>query len=215
MTAHALWHDVMRIPTLQFDTRGHIIRTFLRIAYNPVFKDRAEVVYEFLRAFLRSFLASERPALLAATLSSFFAARSVVLEGFVHSVNHFFSSSSLFLEAPSDSPAAAFRSELRFASLGGGTLLRTFSLSTTLQTFFRPHTNTPETACFLKTHPLVVGSTCSSANHRRRHSRTSDISAPPAKRTRKPFSRGRSPTIVPSTSIVCHVPAARIRCGRT
>ncbi len=128
----------------------------------------------------------------------------------------FFSSSSLFFGSDF---RLTRRRELAFSSTGGGTLLRTFSLSTTLQNFFSILLKRRKSKAFQHNfpanHPRLVGSTCSSANQRRRHSRTSDISAPPARRTRNPFSRGRSPTIVPKTSIVCHVPAASIRCGRT
>jgi hypothetical protein len=43
MTTHAHWHDVCCVSRVCTRIRrGHITRTYLRIAYNPVFKDRAE-----------------------------------------------------------------------------------------------------------------------------------------------------------------------------
>jgi len=49
MTTHAF--GMMRYAYLVFTheiRRGHITRTFLRIAYNPVFKDRAEDSIEWI-----------------------------------------------------------------------------------------------------------------------------------------------------------------------
>lgn len=58
-------------------------------------------------------------------------------------------------------------------------------------------------------------SMCSSANQRPRRSRTSIISAPLGRRTRKPFSRAARPTSAPITSTGWKRPATLRRRGRT